>query len=112
METGIQNILQYIENSEQANTFVTDNFLECSKHKECIKNFNEFVIYSTQLNYTFDIVLTETWDIEGPNIMGLDDYLNIYKNGQFNQNDGIIMYIVKNLEINCNGRIQIPNNKS
>lgn len=62
------------------------------------KNFDELQVFLSQFNESFDIiVLTETWKIIDINLYQITNYEVISNENQFNQNDGIIMYIKKNL---------------
>lgn len=61
------------------------------------KNFNETLCHIGSFNgkgVVFDIIVfTETWQIGDPAVFGIPGYSMIYNEGNYNQNDGVIVYI-------------------
>ena len=58
------------------------------------KNLDELKIYLSQFCFEFDcIILTETWVMDDLDFFCIDGYNHIYNNGNFNQNDGVIVYM-------------------
>lgn len=58
------------------------------------KNLDEFRIYLQQFAFDFDcIIFTETWRIHDTNIFNIPGYNLVYNEGDYNQNDGVIVYI-------------------
>lgn len=74
------------------------------------KNIDEFLITLKELGNDFDlIILTETWRIQNASLYSISDYETIYSNGNYNQNDGILVYIKKSI-LKSFEIIQLTNN--
>ena len=62
------------------------------------KNFDEFRVVLSEVEDKFDIiVLSETWQIPDLSLYKLDNYNVLYNSGDINQNDGVVVYIKKQL---------------
>lgn len=62
------------------------------------KNFDHLKIVLKEIQEKFSvIILTETWQLSNPDLFYMDNYVNVYNNGAINQNDGIMVYIRKNI---------------
>lgn len=67
------------------------------------KNFDEFKILVEQLESKFDMyVLSETWQIHDPTLFNIDGYTLIYNSGDFNQNDGVVVFIRNSIKFKSN----------
>lgn len=98
-------------NVEGIETFKLDNVKECNtvlninNHTENLKilhsnirsiakNLDEFKIYIQQFDFNFDcIVFSETWRVYDTTIYNMQGYDLIYNEGDYNQNDGVIIYL-------------------
>lgn len=64
------------------------------------KNFENFQVLMQQISNSFDcIVLTETFILYDTELYNFNGYDLIYSDGQFNRNDGIVIYIKKHVLI-------------
>lgn len=101
----------------KVNSINTFNLNECHECKEVLdvnknhnftilhnnirslsKNFDEFKILLDNINFHFDcLVLTETWHLANPELYNILGYNLIYNQGQFNQNDGTVIYLKNNI---------------
>lgn len=62
------------------------------------KNFDDLQVVLSQFEFYFDIIaLTETWNIYNHDNFKLNGYNTIYNFGEFNQNDGILVFIKDSL---------------
>lgn len=62
------------------------------------KNIHELKVVLNQLQWRFDcVVLTETWNLTDLTMFALEGYDVIYNEGRVNQNDGVVIYIRKDL---------------
>ncbi|KAJ8979456.1 hypothetical protein NQ317_006770 [Molorchus minor] len=62
------------------------------------KNFEELEILLYEISHEIDIILlTETWKIENPELYKLNGYNIIYNDGNYNQNDGVVLLIKEGL---------------
>lgn len=107
-------------NYEDYHTLIVDNITEYQKYiktnksnftmyhnniRSISKNFDEAAIFLEQFQNKFDVIIfSETWEIHDTNLFNIPDYASFYNNGNFNQNDGIIVYI-KNKYDNYNVKI-------
>lgn len=58
------------------------------------RNFEELLILLDNCQNEFDIIiLTETWQFEAINNFHIPNYTFYYNNANFNQNDGVVVYI-------------------
>lgn len=63
------------------------------------RNFDEFVVLLNCLSSAFDIiVLTETFHITNLEIFSIGGYQAIYSGGTLNKNDGVVVYLKKDLK--------------
>lgn len=61
-------------------------------------NFPEFVAFLEYLSLEFEIiVLTETFQIENLNLFHLNGFDTVYNKGNYNKNDGVVVYVKKYL---------------
>lgn len=75
------------------------------------KNFDEFKTYIQQFDFDFEcLVLTETWEIPDPELYQINGYNLIYNNGNYNQNDGTVIYVKSDIEF-CFDIITLGDNK-
>lgn len=57
------------------------------------KNYDELLVFLQAIPIKYHIiVLTETWTVENISLFNLEGYNIYYNQGQFNQNDGVIVY--------------------
>lgn len=64
------------------------------------KNFHELTIFLENLGYEVDIIiLSETWKVNCIDLFNIDGYNIHYTQGNFNQNDGLLIYTKSNLSI-------------
>lgn len=76
------------------------------------KNLDELLILLDYLTVKFDIiVLSETFQINNSEIFNISGYRTIYSNGTLNKNDGVLVYIRKDIECTHN-IITLGENKS
>lgn len=81
-----------ITNSERSFSIYHNNI------RSIQKNFQQFEVYISQFNNFFScIILTETWNITDKNLYSIDGYEIIHNNNRLNQNDGILVYIKREL---------------
>lgn len=105
------------ENADECSKIIKDNNSNDFKifHmniRSINKNFDEFKILTEQLESKFDVyVLTETWQIHDPTFFKLDGYILIYNQGDYNQNDGVVVLIRNNINFKYN-IVSIGNFKS
>ena len=67
------------------------------------KNFEEFLVYMSQLENCFDIIcLTETFYITNINNFNIHGFNLYYNEATLNRNDGTVMYIKKNIKQKVN----------
>lgn len=65
------------------------------------KNLDETKVYISQFNFQFDcIVFTETYGIPDTSLFLVDGYDLLYNEGDFNRNDGVVVYIRSSLSYN------------
>lgn len=58
------------------------------------RNLDEFKIFLSELDSNIDvIILTETWKIVDLSLYNIEGYDIIYNNGDYNQNDGTVVYV-------------------
>lgn len=58
------------------------------------KHFENLTILVSQLSFNFDLILlTETFEITELDLFKIQGYSIIYNGENFNQNDGIIVYL-------------------
>lgn len=63
------------------------------------KNFEQFEVYISEYHNFFScIILTETWNITNINLFKIDGYEIIQSDNKLNKNDGILVYIKKELQ--------------
>lgn len=64
------------------------------------KNFDELLLYigSLQVSNIDIIVLSETWKLEEVNNFCIPNYNIYYNDSQFNQNDGVVVYVKNNID--------------
>lgn len=63
------------------------------------KNLDELKTYIHQFEFDFEcLVLTETWEIPDVELCKINGYNLIYNNGNYNQNDGTVIYIKSDIE--------------
>lgn len=97
--------------AESAKTYTVNTELECKEilnvnkqssnfkviHgniRSLSKNLDEFKVLLCRMETRFDcIVLTETWQLPDCFLYNLPGYDMLYNNGDFNQNDGVVIYI-------------------
>lgn len=71
--------------------------------RSILKNFDEFLVFISAIKRSFDIiVLSETWKVQQVDLFEIEGYKMIYNYGDLNQNDGIIVYLKKNIEFTYN----------
>lgn len=94
-----------VESVTQGNEIlkINNNFLNFkvlnNNIRSLAKNIEDFEIFLSHFEERFDcIVLTETWKIGNINLHKIEGYDIIYNNGQYNQNDGIVIYIKNDLD--------------
>lgn len=62
------------------------------------KNFDELIILLETTKQCYEaIILTETFHVANPDLYNIPGYNIIYNNGGFNKNEGVIIYIKKNI---------------
>lgn len=62
------------------------------------RNFDSLLIFlNQQINNLYILTLTETWKVFNVNIHKLHNFDIIYNNSTINQNDGVLIFINKNL---------------
>ncbi|KAJ8938685.1 hypothetical protein NQ317_010176, partial [Molorchus minor] len=67
------------------------------------KNLDEFKTYLQQFDFNYDfIILTETWEIIDLDSHQINGYNLIYNNGNYNQNDGTVIYIKTHIDFKYN----------
>lgn len=116
-------------NHREKNTHILNNIEQCKNYLSNIKysndfsifhanirsigkNFDEFMIYLSELKDRFDcICLSETWNIENMNNFNIKGYDNYYNQGNINQNDGSVMYIRETIKHEVE-MVQISNVKA
>lgn len=110
------NILEYnaqLENYANIKTFVVedhnDNIFSDQQDNSLLniihlnirslnKNFDNLLILLESLKIKFDlIVLSETWKINNLENFNIEGYDIFYSEGSHNQNDGLVMYVSKNI---------------
>lgn len=58
------------------------------------ENFDELKLLLEQLEIPLDIkILTEIWKIGDNTLYTIKGYDNVYNHGEFNQNDGVLVYV-------------------
>lgn len=63
------------------------------------KNFSEFEVLLSRMGFDSDIlILTECWNIKTSNFPILINYNSYYSTVNFNQNDGVVVYVKNNLD--------------
>ncbi|KAK9886158.1 hypothetical protein WA026_015670 [Henosepilachna vigintioctopunctata] len=63
------------------------------------KNLDMLKIYLSQVNDPFDcIVLTESWRVDGFDLLQMKDYDLLYNKSELNRADGVVVFINANLE--------------
>lgn len=73
------------------------------------KNFDEFKILLSGLNYEFDIIVfTETWKVNCTSLFNLRGYKSIYNKREINQNDGAIIFYSERLNT-CTKIVNLDN---
>lgn len=69
--------------------------------RSILKNLDEFKLYLDHFQFDFEcIVLTETWKIYDQNLFHIEGYNLVYNSGDFNQNDGTVIYIRSDIYYN------------
>ena len=90
---NIPDCIKIIRDKSQATFTLMHNNI-----RSIAKNFEElsFLIYS--FNYCFDcLILTETFKLYNTDIFNIPGYDLLYNQGDFNKNDGVIIYIKSDL---------------
>lgn len=63
------------------------------------KNLDELILFINKINIEYDIIiLSETWKVDNLGLHNLNGYNIYYNNGDTNQNDGVIVYIKKEIK--------------
>lgn len=63
------------------------------------KNIEEMEVFLSQFDHDFEcIILTETWQIGNIDLIRINGFSTIYNYGNFNQNDGIVIFIKNELQ--------------
>lgn len=103
-----------MEEREEINTLiyeeVSDSIKEISGNKLNIfhfnisikKNFNELLVYlnSFDIENRNIIILSECWNLEEVRGFAINNFEIYYNESKFNQNDGCVVYVRKNLNHN------------
>lgn len=108
---------RYVQKLEitEIKTEVLDNCFECNQvvkinenlsnikilHQNISlnKNFTEFLCYLAEFYYQPEcIILRKTWNINHESLFNIPGYTKFYNHGRYNQNDGVIIYILVNIK--------------
>lgn len=74
-------------------------------------NFEEFRLYLLYMAVKFDvIVLTETYKVASLEMFHIDGYTIIYNEGDYNKNDGVVVYLRQYMKFNAK-TVQIADTK-
>lgn len=66
------------------------------------KNFDGFLVFLEGIEVSFDIiVLTEAWLDRNKSVYSLNGYNCYHTTGNWNRNDGIVIYIKSEIHANC-----------
>jgi len=64
------------------------------------RNYDQLVVLLESFKIKFDcIVLSETWEVEDINHFTIEGYNTIYNHGHYNQNDGVVVFVKRELAV-------------
>lgn len=95
----------YTDINDSLQTITGKNFLNIIHFniRSLNKNFEELLVHIELFKNNLDIiVLSETWRIDGVSNYLITNFTAYYSESSFNQNDGVIVYVKNNLDVNVN----------